>query len=469
MKPDAAVFRFEQDFLGPIRVPSQAYYGAQTQRAVENFPISDLFLPRPFIRALGIVKLCAVRTNAELGLIDARLAAAIETAAQEVVDGQLDHEFVVDVFQTGSGTSTNMNANEVIAGRANELLVGSRGGKEPVHPNDHVNLGQSSNDVIPTAIHMSVTDVIVRQLRPALAHLHQALLKKSVEFCDVIKIGRTHLMDATPVRLGQEFGGYATMVEHGMRRLDAILPHLRELALGGTAVGTGLNTHPEFADRAIKCINRMLELDYTRAKNYFEALGARDACVEASGALKTLAVSLSKIADDIRWLNSGPRCGLAEIRLPEIQPGSSIMPGKVNPVLCEALLQVAAQVVGNDVTIAWAGAMGSNLELNTMMPVIAYNVLESASLLTNAVRAFTDKCVTGIQANERRCAEQVEQSIAMSAALVPAIGYDDAAIVARKALESERTVREVAAEHPRFRDSLQHLSRLLDPRTQIES
>jgi fumarate hydratase class II len=461
-------FRIEKDFLGEVSVPKHAYYGAQTQRAFENFPISGMHFPRPFIRALGVVKLCAVHVNAELGLIEPRLAAAIDTAAQEVIDGKLDHQFVVDVFQTGSGTSTNMNANEVIAGRANELLTGMRGGKTPVHPNDHVNLGQSSNDVIPTAIHVSVAESIVCRLRPSLVRLQQTLQAKSREFDKVVKIGRTHLMDATPVRLGQEFGGYASMLAHGIRRIESVLPHLTELALGGTAVGTGLNTHPEFAQRTIGQISRLLDIPFAKAENYFESLGARDACVETSSAIKTVAVSLTKIANDIRWLNSGPRSGIAEIHIPEIQPGSSIMPGKVNPVLCESLLQVAAQIVGCDITIAWAGALGGNFELNVMMPVIAYNLLNATTLLANASRAFSDKCAAGIVANEKRCAEQVERSLALCTALVPEIGYDEAARIARDALETDRNVREVAKDHPRFRDNPDLLNRLLDPWGQTE-
>jgi fumarate hydratase class II len=329
-------------------------------------------------------------------------------------------------------------------------------------------LGQSSNDVIPSTIHISVLEVIVRQLRPALVTLHTALEAKSHEFDCIVKIGRTHLMDATPVRLGQEFGGYASMLAHALHRVEAVLPRLAELALGGTAVGTGLNTHPQFANRTVAQIARATDLPLTRAANYFEALGARDACVETSGAIKTVAVSLTKIANDIRWLGSGPRCGIAEIQLPETQPGSSIMPGKVNPVLCESLLQVAAQVVGHDVTIAWAGAFGGNFELNVMMPVIAYDLLQSSMLLASACRAFTEKCVLGIQASEQRCAEQVERSLAMCTALVPEVGYDEAAKIARVALETGRTVREIAAEHPKFRDRPDRLAQLLDPWSQTE-
>jgi fumarate hydratase class II len=402
--------------------------------------------------------------NRELGLLEGSLAAAIETAAQEVIDGKLDDQFLVDVFQTGSGTSTNMNANEVIAGRANELLGAQRGGKSPVHPNDHVNLGQSSNDVFPTALHLSVLQVIARETRPAVQALFQELDRKATEFDGIVKIGRTHLTDATPVRLGQEFSGYASMLQHGLQRLDGVQPHLAELALGATAVGTGINTHPEFARTVVARIALATKLPFTTAPNYFEALGARDAAVETSAVLKMLAVSLTKIANDIRWLASGPRCGIGEIHLPDIQPGSSIMPGKVNPVLCESLLQVAAQVVGSDTTIAWAGAFGGTFELNVMQPVIAFNLLQSATLLARACGVFASRCVAGIQANQARCAEQVQWSLAMCTALVPEIGYDEAAKIARTALESGRTVRDVAGEHPKFRDQRDTLDRLLDPR-----
>jgi fumarate hydratase class II len=460
--------RIERDSMGEMRVPRDAYYGAQTQRAVENFPISDMRLPRAFVRALGIIKLCAARVNAELGLLDAKLVGAIDTAAREVVDGKLDEQFVVDVFQTGSGTSTNMNANEVIAGRANELLGGPRGGKSPVHPNDHVNRGQSSNDVIPSAIHISTLQVIEHQTLPGLKKLHAALAAKAREFDRIVKIGRTHLMDATPVRLGQEFGGYASMIEHSIRRIEAVRPHLLELALGGTAVGTGINTHAEFPARVVRQIAGLTGLPFTTAANYFEALGGRDAAVETSGALRTVAVSLTKIANDIRWLGSGPRCGIGEILLPETQPGSSIMPGKVNPVMCESVLQVAAQVIGNDATVAWCGAMGGNFELNVMMPVLAFNLLQSAALVGSVCNAFTDKCVAGIQANERRCQEQIELSLAMCTALAVEIGYDEAAKIARQAYETGRSVRAIALEHPQLKDRPDRVAQLLDPWSQTE-
>jgi fumarate hydratase class II len=454
--------------MGEMRVPAAAYYGAQTQRAVENFPISDLQFPRPFIRALGIIKLCAARVNTELGLLDAELSKAIESSAQEVIDGKLDDQFVVDVFQTGSGTSTNMNANEVIAGRANELLSGPRGGNSPVHPNDHVNRGQSSNDVIPTAMHIAALELIERSTLPAIQKLHAALAAKAHEFDKIVKIGRTHLMDATPVRLGQEFSGYASMLEHGITRLGALRPHLAELAIGGTAVGTGINTHPEFPARIVRRIAELTGLPFTTATNYFEALGARDAAVEASGVLKTIAVSLTKIANDIRWLGSGPRCGIGEILLPETQPGSSIMPGKVNPVMCESLMQVVAQVIGNDATITWGAAIGGSFELNVMMPIIAFSLLQSAALIASACHPFTDKCVVGIRANERRCTEQIELSLAMCTVLAPEIGYDEAAKIAQQAYETGHTVREIALEHPKLRDTPDKVARLLDPWSQTE-
>ncbi len=460
--------RVEQDSMGETQVPAAAYFGAQTQRAIENFAISDLRFPRAFLRALGIVKLCAARVNAELGLLDTALAQAIGAAAQEVLDGKFDDQFVVDLFQTGSGTSTNMNANEVIAGRANELLTGRRGGKSPVHPNDHVNRGQSSNDVIPAAIHIAALETIEHRTLPALQKLHAALATKAQEFDKIVKIGRTHLMDATPVRLGQEFGGYASILAHGIARMEGVRRHLGELAIGGTAVGSGINTHPEFAQRTVRKIVEHTGFPFVVAPNYFEALGGRDAAVEASGALRTVAVSLTKIANDIRWLGSGPRCGIGEILLPELQPGSSIMPGKVNPVMCEAMLQVAAQVIGNDATIAWSGGIGGSFELNVMMPVIAFNLLQSATLIANACDAFADKCVVGIRANERRCAEQIEQSLAMCTALATEIGYDEAAQVARTAYDTGRTVREVAFEHPKLKDRPDRVAQLLDPWSQTE-
>jgi fumarate hydratase class II len=435
-------FREEKDSMGVVRVPESAYYGAQTQRAVENIPIGDLKTPLELIRALALIKRCAAEVNRRLGLLNAKLAKAVADAASEVLQGKLDEQFVVGVFQTGSGTSTNMNLNEVIASRANEILTGRKGGKSPVHPNDHVNLGQSSNDAIPSAIHIAALTAIRTRLVPALGQLHQALESKAAEFAEVRKIGRTHLQDAVPMTLGQEFSGYARQVELGIERLAAVEPRLAELALGGTAVGTGVNAHPKFAAETINRIARETGIGFRRAANAFEAQAGRDAAVEASGALKTIAVSLTKIANDIRWLGSGPRCGLGEIFLPSLQPGSSIMPGKVNPVVPEAVLQVAAQVIGNDATIAVCGQAG-NFELNVMLPVLAYNLLQSIALLANAAAVFAEKCVRGISANREACAAFIEKSLALATGLVPRIGYDRAAEVAKKAYDSGRTIREV--------------------------
>lgn len=434
--------REEKDALGSVWVPGDAYYGAQTQRAVENFPISDLRFPSPFIRALGLIKQCAARVNKELGLLDAELAGAIDEAAQEVREGKLDHQFVVDIFQTGSGTSTNMNANEVIAGRANELLTGKRGSKVPVHPNDHVNLGQSSNDVIPSAIHVAALGEITHKLVPSLESLQCGLAAKAEEFAGVMKIGRTHLQDAVPISLGQEFSGYARQIVLGVQRLRGAKETLAELALGGTAVGTGLNTDPDFASKTIALISEQTQCSFREAVNHFEAQAAQDAAVECSGVLKTLAVSLCKIANDIRWLASGPRCGLGEINLPALQPGSSIMPGKVNPVIPESVIQAAAQVIGNDAVIAFSGQAGY-FELNTMLPVIAYNLLQSISLLIAVVKAFGEKCVAGISANKEKCAANIEQSLALSTYLAPSIGYDRASAVAKEAYAAGKTIREV--------------------------
>jgi fumarate hydratase class II len=453
-------YRIERDSMGEVKVPAKAYYGAQTQRAVENFPVSGLRFPPSFIRAMGMIKLCAARANLDLGLLDGKIAGAIIQAAQEVVDGKWDGQFVLDIFQTGSGTSTNMNTNEVIANRAIEFLGGKIGSKSPVHPNDHVNLGQSSNDVIPTAIHLAALQVMEGELLPALRSLHQVLLDKAAAFDRVVKIGRTHLQDATPVRLGQEFAGYGRQVELAITRVERIRPSLAELALGGTAVGTGINTHPEFPGRVIRYLAEMTQLPLTEAKDHFAAQASLDAVVETSGALKTVAVSLTKIANDIRWLGSGPRCGIGEILLPAIQPGSSIMPGKVNPVIPEAVIQVAAQVIGNDACIT-IGGQGGYFELNLMMPVIAHTLLQSAALLGGASRIFVDKCLVGIRADEARCAELIEQSLAMCTALAPVIGYDAAAKIANESYATGKTVRQVALEHQILPE--EELKRILDP------
>lgn len=456
--------RVERDSMGEMQVPLNAYYGAQTARAVENFPISGIRFSRPFIRALGLIKKHAAATNLELGKLSPEFAQAIQDAAGEVINGKWDAEFVVDIFQTGSGTSTNMNANEVIAHRASEILTGSRSSK-PIHPNDHVNLGQSSNDVIPTAIHIAAMEEIHRQLLPSLNELQVVLEKKSEEFAAILKIGRTHLQDATPIFLGQEFSGYAAQVALGQARIRDATRRLAELALGGTAVGTGLNTHPEFAQRTISRIARETALPFVEAANHFEAQGSRDACVELSGALRTVAVSLIKIAGDIRLLASGPRLGLGEIILPATQPGSSIMPGKINPVMCEMLIQVGAQIIGNDAAITFCGASGQ-LELNVTMPVIAHNLLQSIELLANGSRVFARKCISGIEANRKQCEENVERSLAMCTALAPVIGYDEAARIAKAAWQSNRNIREVAAELsglPR-----EELNKLLDPLRQTK-
>jgi len=450
--------RIEKDSMGPMEVPAEAYYGAQTRRAELNFPISDLRMPRAMIRALGLIKASAASVNAELGKLDDRLADAIQTAALAVAEGRHDDQFVVDVFQTGSGTSTNMNTNEVIAGIANETLKGVRGGKEPVHPNDHVNMGQSSNDVFPTAIHLAALEGLERRLLPELRDLQTRLKAKAQAFDRIVKIGRTHLQDAVPIRLGQEFSGYAAQVANAVRRIEAVKPALAELPIGGTAVGTGLNTHERFSERVTARLRAHSGLPVEPAANTFESMANKDAAVEASAALRTVAISLSNIANNVRWLASGPRCGVGELRIPELQPGSSIMPGKVNPVIPEALMMVAAQVVGNDATIGWANGLGSNFELNVMMPVIASNLLQSIELLSSGASVFARRCVEvdpevvvfgetrGIEPREDRCRELIERSLAMCTALAPRIGYDAAAAVAKKASNEGRTVREIVAE-----------------------
>jgi len=438
-------YRMEQDSMGEVKVPEDAYYGAQTQRARENFSVSTLQFPPCFIQAIALIKKCAARVNSELGILDPSLRQSIMTAAQEVLEGKLDDQFVVDVFQTGSGTSTNMNVNEVIAGRANELLTGKRGGKSPVHPNDHVNLGQSSNDVIPSAIHIAGLLEIRERLLPALEDLHKELKEKSEAFQDIRKIGRTHLQDAVPMTLGQEFSGYARQAELGIERLKAVEERLSELALGGTAVGNGLNTHPQFASKVIEAISRGTGIAFIEARNHFEAQAAQDAVVETSAILKTIAISLIKIANDVRWLASGPRCGIGEITIPSLQPGSSIMPGKVNPVIPEMVLQVSAQVIGNDSAITQGGQAGS-FELNVMLPLMAYNLIQSIHLLAGAARALAGKCIRGMEANRKRCSLSLEQSLALATAFVPAIGYDKAAWLAKEAYQKNKTIREVALE-----------------------
>ncbi|MDG9703061.1 class II fumarate hydratase [Streptomyces sp. DH37] len=451
-------YRIEHDSMGEVRVPAHARWRAQTQRAVENFPISGRRLERTHIQALARIKAAAARVNAELGVLDADMARAIGQAAEEVADGRWDDHFPVDVFQTGSGTSSNMNMNEVLATLASERLGA------PVHPNDHVNASQSSNDVFPSSIHIAATAAVTGDLIPALEHLAGSLERKAEEFAEVVKSGRTHLMDATPVTLGQEFGGYAAQMRYGVERLRASLPRLAELPLGGTAVGTGINTPPGFSAAVIAEVARATGLPLTEARDHFEAQGARDALVETSGQLRTIAVGLTKICNDLRWMSSGPRTGLAEIRLPDLQPGSSIMPGKVNPVVPEAVLMVAAQVMGNDATVAVAGASG-NFELNVMLPVIARNLLESIRLLANASRLLADRTVDGIEADAERAREYAESSPSVVTPLNRYIGYEEAAKVAKRSLAERRTIREVVLEAgyvERGMLTLEQLDRALD-------
>ena len=452
-------FRIEKDSMGEMQVPENALYGASTQRAVENFPISGSGLPPELVRALGLVKLAAVRVNRKLGRLDSSLADAIEAAALEVSRNELDEHFVVDVFQTGSGTSSNMNANEVIANRAIQLRDGKVGDKS-VHPNDHVNSAQSSNDVFPTAIHVAAAETIETRLLPSLKRLEDALEAKARDFHHVVKIGRTHLQDATPIRLGQEFSGYASQVEHGIAHVEAALPHLRELAIGGTAVGTGLNSPEGFGRRVAEEIARETGIPFREAPNHFEAQAAQDAFVAASGAVKCVAVSLIKIANDIRIFAMGPRCGLGELIVPATQPGSSIMPGKVNPVICESVVQTCAQVQANDLAVQLGGQWGQ-LDLNTMLPLMARNLLESVRILSNVATVFADKCISGLRADEERCRSLIAGSLAMVTALNPLIGYDRAAEVAHEAHESGKTVREVLREKKLL--SEEDLERVLDP------
>jgi fumarate hydratase class II len=437
-------YRIERDSLGEMQVPADAYWGAQTQRAVENFPISGIEFSRRFVRALGVVKKAAAQANRDLGLVDDKKADAIVQAADEVIAGEHDDQFPVDVFQTGSGTSSNMNANEVIANRAAEIL-GEDVGDRVVHPNDHVNFGQSSNDVIPTAMHVASLEALEKDVDPALEALRDALDAKAEEFDGVVKTGRTHLQDATPVRLGQEFGGYRTQVEKGIERVENVKAHLAELALGGTAVGTGLNTHPEFPELAAEYISEETGVAFREADDHFEAQAAHDAMAEAHGALRTVAGSLNKIANDLRLLASGPRNGLGEIEQPENQPGSSIMPGKINPVVAEAVNQVHKQVVGNDAAVS-AGAAEGQIDLNLYKPVLAHNFLESANMLANASTVFAEKFVAKLEANEDHCEERVERSMALATALNPTIGYDKASEVAKTALKEGKTVKEVVVE-----------------------
>ncbi|MCA1838954.1 MAG: class II fumarate hydratase [Actinomycetota bacterium] len=438
-------FRVESDSMGEVSVPKDAYFGAQTQRAIDNFPISDWRFGRRFIKAMGLIKWAAAKTNEKLGLIETRVAEAVREAADEVAQGKHDAAFAIDIFQTGSGTSTNMNANEVIANRAIEILGGVRGSKDPVHPNDHVNKCQSSNDVIPTATHIAALMAIGEELMPGLEVLKTSLSAKAAQFDHIVKSGRTHLMDATPVRLGQEFGGFASQIEHSMARLAGTYPHLCELALGGTAVGTGISAHEEFAARTIQHIADRTGLPLQEATDHFEAQSARDAIVEVSGVLKTIAVSVARIANDLRWMASGPRTGLAEIKLPSLQPGSSIMPGKVNPVINEAVIQVAAQVIGNDAAIT-LGGLSSYFELNTMMPLMAHDILFSIETLGRAANLLATRCVDGIEADEKRVAETLGKSLVIVTALMPLIGYDTAADVSKEAYRTGKSLRAIVLE-----------------------
>jgi len=458
-KNQGPAFRIEHDSMGEMQVPTDAMYGASTARAVENFPVSGVRFPRELIKALGNIKKAAAGVNERLGKLDGQRAQLVSQAARELAEGQWDDHMVLDIFQTGSGTSTNMNANEVIAHRCAQL-----DGDIAVHPNDHVNMGQSSNDVIPTAIHVAAVDLLVHELIPALTHLHGILTEKAKETCDVVKIGRTHLMDATPITLGQEISGWARQVELGIARLEAVLPRITELAQGGTAVGTGLNTHPEFGARMVVELSASYGVEFTEAANHFEAQAAQDATVELSGALKTVTVSLLKIANDVRLLNMGPRCGIGEITIPAVQPGSSIMPGKINPVIAESLAQVAVQVIGNDAAITFGGASGL-LDLNVMLPVMAHNLLESERLLANAACMFADKCIAGLQANVEKCAEQIEWSMSMVTSLTPKIGYNKAAEIAKQAMVEGKTVRQICLDMNVLPED--ELNVLLDPSSML--
>ena len=458
MTQQETAHRRERDSMGEVEVPREALFGAQTRRALDNFPISELRKPRRFIEALGAIKLEAANVNHELGLLEEGVKNAIVEAAEEVVDGRLDNQFVLDVFQTGSGTSTNMNANEVVSNRAIQILGGELGSKEPVHPNDHVNMGQSSNDVVPTAIHLSALISIKEDLLPALEKLQGALEDKSREFDEVVKTGRTHLQDATPIRLGQEFKGYAGQVQRSIERVRKAQEDLTEVALGGTAVGTGVNTHPEFAGKVCERLSERFGVEVRETENHFQAQSAMDGTVFVSGALKTVAVSLMKVANDIRWLGAGPRANLAEIALPEVQPGSSIMPGKVNPVIAESTMMVAAQVIGNDATIALAG-QGGNFELNTMLPLIAYNLLQSIDILGGAAANLANQTVVGLEATERG-PELVEKGLMLATALAPEVGYDKAAEIAKEAFKTGKTIREIAREQTDLSD--EELDEVLD-------
>jgi fumarate hydratase class II len=472
-------FRIEKDSMGEVKVPAKAYYGAQTQRAVENFPISGQPLPQRLIRALGLVKAASAIVNRDLGKLKPDIAENIIRAAREVATGKHDDQFPIDVYQTGSGTSSNMNANEVISNRAIELTGGDRfQAKKPIHPNDHVNMGQSTNDMFPTAIHVAVGQALKDELLPALERLRETLADKAKQWDDIIKIGRTHLADATPIRLGQEFSGYVRQMELSKERAKRALAAIAELPAGGTAVGTGINTHPQFGAKVAQVLSKETGVAFVEAKNHFEGNASRDGLVECSGELRAIAVSLFSIANNIRWLGSGPRCGFFEIILPDRQPGSSIMPGKVNPVMCESMMQAVARVLGNDQTIAFAGATGGQFELNIMMPVMGLVSLESVQLLASAVNAFVDFCVVDLEANRQQCEKQVEESLAMVTSLAPVVGYDVAAAIAKEAFRNGKTVRQLCLEQIRSgklkkkdNEALlreEELNLALDPRSMTE-
>jgi len=452
--------RTESDSMGQIDVPSNVYWGAQTQRSLQHFNIGRDTMPPELIRAFGILKKACALVNQDFGRLPADKTKLIVQAADEVIAGKLNDQFPLRIWQTGSGTQTNMNVNEVIANRAIELSGGELGSKKPIHPNDDVNMSQSSNDTFPTAMHIAGAERVKNALIPAIQTVHDAIAAKATEFSDIVKIGRTHLQDATPVRLGQEFGGYARQIELGIQRVKRSQDALREVALGGTAVGTGLNCHPKFSAKVLAIISKETGCTFLEAKNHFEAQSTQDSLVEASGELKTIAVSLMKIANDIRWLGSGPRCGLGEINLPETQPGSSIMPGKVNPVIAESVTMVCAQVIGNDVTVT-VGGQAANFELIVMLPVMAYNILQSIELLSTAATNFAVKCIDGIKANEERCRSLIEESLAMCTALAPEIGYEAAAKLAKDAYKSGKTVRQMAKEQKVLPEK--RLTELLDP------
>ena len=452
--------RKEKDTMGYVEVPDNAYYGAQTQRAFENFPISNIRIPLDLIYSIAIIKKSAALVNHSLGKLELKVKDAIVSAADEIIDGKLDDNFILDVFQTGSGTSTNMNVNEVIANRANEILGNKIGAKEPVHPNDHVNMGQSSNDVIPSAIHISAKIAITNKLIPAIQDISVELNKKAEDFDSIVKIGRTHLQDATPITLGQEFSGYRTSMLKSLEKLIYTLPSLSQLAQGGTAVGTGINTHPEFGDKIAKQISLLTKLDFTETENHFEAQANQESAVGVSGALKVIAVAMSKIANDIRLMGTGPRCGLGELILPPVQPGSSIMPGKVNPVICESTIQVCSQVIGNDLAIT-LGAQGGAFELNVMLPLIAHNLIQSINILSNSINVFNEKLLKDLKVDKEKCESYIEKSLSMCTTLVPVIGYDKTAELAYEAYDSGKTIRELLLEKKILSNN--EVKKILDP------